>query len=24
LLFECELLNKERDKLISTILKTNV
>jgi hypothetical protein len=24
LLFECELLNKERDKLISTILKTDV
>jgi hypothetical protein len=24
LLFECDLLNKERDKLISTILKTDV
>jgi hypothetical protein len=24
LLFECELLNKERDYLISTVLKTNV
>jgi hypothetical protein len=24
LLFECELLNKERDKLISSILKTDV
>jgi hypothetical protein len=24
LLFECELLNKERDKLISTVLKTDV
>jgi hypothetical protein len=24
LLFECELLNKERDKLISAILKTDV
>jgi hypothetical protein len=24
LLFECELLNKERDQLISTILKTDV
>jgi hypothetical protein len=23
-LFECELLNKERDKLISTVLKTDV
>jgi hypothetical protein len=24
LLFECELLNKERDKFISRVLKTNV
>ena len=24
LLFECELLNKERDRLISTVLKTHV
>jgi hypothetical protein len=24
LLFECELLNKERDNLLSTVLKTNV
>jgi len=24
LLFECELLNKERDNLISTVLKTDV
>jgi hypothetical protein len=24
LLFECELLNKERDKLIPTVLKTDV